>query len=59
MTGNDDRESDTKDRRQRTKRIGRHLRQIYDDVAQEDVPKEFLDLLEQADRGSPSQKRVG
>lgn len=46
-----------RERRLRSTRIGRHLRQIYDDVVQEDVPDEFLELLEQADkkRSSPGE----
>jgi hypothetical protein len=40
------------DRRARTKRIGKQLRALYDEVAQEDVPDEFLRLLQDADRSA-------
>ncbi len=40
-------------RRQRTKRLGDQLRRIYDSVANEGAPDDFLQLLDQAD-----QKRV-
>ncbi len=36
-------------RRSRTKRIGKQLRQLYDEVTQEDIPDDFLQLLEEAD----------
>lgn len=35
--------------RTRAKRIGSKLRQLYDEVAQENVPDEFLKILEEAD----------
>ncbi|MEM6898193.1 MAG: NepR family anti-sigma factor [Pseudomonadota bacterium] len=37
------------DRHHRRRRIGQRLRQMYDDVANEPVPDEFLRLLEEAD----------
>ena len=40
--------------KRRTQRIGEQLRRVYDEVAQEDVPDEFLRLLEEADRARPS-----
>ncbi|WP_147303754.1 NepR family anti-sigma factor [Parvularcula marina] len=43
-----------RERRMRTNRIGRQLRQIYDDVIQEDVPDDFLKLLEDADNNRSS-----
>lgn len=62
MTGKDEQNntSASSERRVRTREIGKKLRQIYDDVAKEDVPREFLDLLEQADRESASRhERTG
>ncbi len=35
--------------RARQRAIGRELRRMYDDVAQEGVPDDFLDLLRQID----------
>ncbi len=35
--------------RARQRAIGRELRRIYDDVAQEPVPNDFLDLLQKID----------
>ena len=35
--------------RARQRAIGRELRRMYDDVAQETVPEEFLDLLRKID----------
>jgi len=35
--------------RARQRAIGRELRRIYDDVAQEPVPDDFLDLLRRID----------
>ncbi len=40
--------------KRRTQRIGEQLRRVYDEVAQEDVPDEFLRLLEEADKARPS-----
>jgi anti-sigma factor NepR-like protein len=34
----------------RQRAIGRELRRVYDDVAQEPVPNEFLDLLQKMDK---------
>ena len=46
--------------RARQRAIGRELRRMYDDVAQEPVPDDFLDLLRQSDesdeRGSAEDK---
>ena len=46
--------------RARQRAIGRELRRMYDDVAQEPVPEDFLDLLRQIDesdeRGSAEEK---
>jgi hypothetical protein len=46
--------------RARQRAIGRELRRMYDDVAQEAVPEDFLDLLRQIDeadeRGSSDEK---
>ncbi|KCZ57930.1 NepR family anti-sigma factor [Hyphomonas chukchiensis] len=38
------------DLKRRGAKIGDQLRRIYEDVAQEEVPDEFLKLLEQADK---------
>lgn len=41
----------------RQRAIGRELRRVYDNIAQEPVPDEFLDLLQkidQADKGGKS-----
>jgi hypothetical protein len=44
--------------RARQRAIGRELRRIYDDVAQEPVPDEFMDLLRQIDEaGDKSGKK--
>lgn len=43
------RESERRDRRARNRKIGEKLRQIYDDVANEPAPDDFLKLLEDAD----------
>jgi hypothetical protein len=37
--------------RVRQRAIGRELRRIYDDVAQEPVPEEFLEILRKIDDG--------
>lgn len=37
------------DRTELPDKIGRSLRQIYDDVLNEDVPDDFLDILKSAD----------
>lgn len=37
--------------RSRQRAIGRELRRMYDDVAREPVPDDFLDLLKQIDEG--------
>ena len=46
--------------RARQRAIGRELRRMYDDVAQEPVPEDFLDLLRQIDesdeRGATEEK---
>ena len=41
------------DRKRRGDRLGEQLRRLYDDVTQEDVPDDFLRLLEEADRADP------
>jgi hypothetical protein len=38
--------------RARQRAIGRELRRMYDDVAQEPVPEDFLDLLRQLDEAA-------
>jgi hypothetical protein len=38
--------------RARQRAIGRELRRMYDDVAQEPVPEDFMDLLRQIDESS-------
>lgn len=42
--------------RARQRAIGRELRRMYDDVAQESVPDEFLELLQQID--SKTEKKI-
>ena len=42
------------DLKRRGAKIGDQLRRLYDDVAQEDVPDEFLKLLEEADKKQSS-----
>lgn len=46
--------------RARQRAIGRELRRMYDDIAQEPVPEELLDLLKRIDDsdGARSGKRV-
>jgi len=39
--------------RARQRAIGRELRRMYDDVAQEPIPDDFLDLLKKIDESSP------
>tara|TARA_B100000678_G_scaffold116006_1_gene97214 strand:- start:1465 stop:1629 length:165 start_codon:yes stop_codon:yes gene_type:complete len=43
-------DDDQRERRSRQKRIGNQLRRLYEDVATEPVPDDFLQLLEEADR---------
>jgi hypothetical protein len=43
--------------RARQRAIGRELRRMYDDVAQEPVPDEFLDLLQQIDLAATTGKK--
>jgi hypothetical protein len=38
--------------RARQRAIGRELRRMYDDVAQEPIPEDFLELLQKIDRPS-------
>lgn len=38
------------DRKRRGDRLGAQLRRLYDDVTREDVPDDFMRLLEEADR---------
>jgi hypothetical protein len=38
--------------RARQRAIGRELRRMYDDVAQEPVPDDFMDILRQIDEAS-------
>jgi hypothetical protein len=42
--------------RARQRAIGRELRRLYDEVAQEPVPDEFLDLLRQIDEAGDGKK---
>lgn len=44
--------------RARQRAIGRELRRMYDDVAQEAVPDDFLDLLRQIDEAADNGKKV-
>jgi hypothetical protein len=45
-----------RERRARGQVIGRKLKAMYDDVANEPVPDEFLKLLEDADESSQDQE---
>jgi len=45
--------------RARQRAIGRELRRIYDDVAQEPVPGDFLDLLQEIDHKDDHPKERG
>jgi hypothetical protein len=45
--------------RARQRAIGRELRRIYDDVAREPVPDEFLDLLHKMDEPGKSSGSAG
>ena len=42
--------------RARQRAIGRELRRMYDDVAQENVPDDFLDLLKKIDQAAEGKK---
>lgn len=42
--------------RARQRAIGRELRRMYDDVAQEAVPEDFLDLLKKIDQAAEGKK---
>jgi hypothetical protein len=42
--------------RARQRAIGRELRRMYDDVAQENIPDDFLDLLKKIDQVSEAKK---
>jgi hypothetical protein len=42
--------------RARQRAIGRELRRMYDDVAQEPVPDEFLELLQKIDQPSEGKR---
>ena len=44
--------------RARQRAIGRELRRMYDDVAQEPVPDDFMDLLRQIDDAEDAQARA-
>ena len=50
----EDSAEDMRDRRSRQKRIGNQLRRLYDNVATEPVPDDFLKLLEEADKKKQS-----
>ena len=43
--------------RARQRAIGRELRRMYDDVAHEPVPDEFMDLLKQIDQAAAAGKK--
>jgi hypothetical protein len=42
--------------RARQRAIGRELRRLYDNVAKEPVPDDFLDLLHKIDEGEGGEK---
>ena len=45
--------------RARQRAIGRELRRMYDDVAKEPVPDDFLELLRKIDNGSGEGGKAG
>ena len=47
--GNHSGEAKRRPRRDSTATVGQTLRSIYDDILREDVPKDFLDLLQKLD----------
>jgi len=44
--------------RARQRAIGRELRRVFDEIAQEPVPDEFMDLLKQIDDAHPGNGKV-
>lgn len=42
--------------RARQRAIGRELRRMYDDVAQEQIPDDFMDLLQKIDEAAEAKK---
>ena len=42
--------------RARQRAIGRELRRMYDDVAQEQIPDDFMDLLQKIDAAAEGKK---
>jgi len=42
--------------RARQRAIGRELRRMYDDVAQEAIPDDFMDLLQKIDQAAEGKK---
>jgi hypothetical protein len=44
--------------RARQRAIGRELRRVFDEIAQEPVPDEFMDLLRQIDDAHPGNGKV-
>ena len=44
--------------RARQRAIGRELRRVFDEVAQEPVPDEFMDLLRQIDEAMPNGSEI-
>lgn len=49
---------DRRERRVRSSKIGRQLKRLYDDVINEDVPDDFLKLLEEADKKRSSSEKT-
>lgn len=49
MTNDPDRAEKPKDRKEQSRKLGTQLRRLYDDVASEPVPDDFLKLLDDAD----------
>ena len=47
-------EEEANNRRLRQKRIGNQLRRLYEDVATEPIPDDFMKLLEEADKKKKS-----
>lgn len=42
--------------RARQRAIGRELRRMYDDVAQEQIPEDFMELLQKIDEAAEGKK---
>ncbi|ADM10083.1 hypothetical protein PB2503_10159 [Parvularcula bermudensis HTCC2503] len=52
MTDSDEDGRKPREGRARGQKLGDHLRTLYDQVVHEDIPQDFLKLLEDAERNS-------